>query len=224
MTAHFTFKLKLTLDMKKYITIAALLAAGSAFANALTITEDTTMSPEGNFFAGEFEFSFEIPVNTDSAAYILGYYADPAASGGYAANVFTLEKSGENYTLGLKRVSSVTVTNGDITAIGTVHNTSTFTYSETEGNQKNYFLSTGEEYTVKYLGGDNKAAGAELYHNDVLVASFSKGSHNMNGGGSGDATLNVKVNEAYVIPEPSTFGLLAGLGALALVGTRRRRR
>ena len=30
--------------------------------------------------------------------------------------------------------------------------------------------------------------------------------------------------KAHAIPEPSTFGLLAGIGALALVGTRRRKR
>ena len=97
--------------MKKYITIAALLAAGSAFANALTITEDTTMAPGGNFYAGAFDFSFEIAATMDNL-YLLCYYASTSANGNYSGNVFTLTKdeTTDNYTLSLDRVASLTVT------------------------------------------------------------------------------------------------------------------
>lgn len=206
--------------MKKYITIAALLAAGSAFANALTITEDTTMAPGGNFYAGAFDFSFEIAATMDNL-YLLGYYASTSASGDYSGNVFTLTKdeTTDNYTLSLDRVASLTVTNNDITGVGTIHNSSVF-----KANDANYVLTAGNTYTVQYKGGNNNEAAADLLLDGTVVASFIKGKHNMNGGGGdGSATLNVKVNSA-VIPEPSVFGLLAGLGALALVGTRRRRR
>ena len=43
-------------------------------------------------------------------------------------------------------------------------------------------------------------------------------------GGIGGTISDVAIAPLTVVPEPSAFGLLAGLGALALAGTRRRRR
>lgn len=194
-------------------------------ASALTITEDTTMAPAANYYAGPFDFTLtiqDISGYTDpSAEYLLGYYAATNASGGYSANVFTLNFDGNgNATLSLHRVDSVTVTDGAITAIGTIKNSSVF---KADGSNSNYTLGVGT-YKVDYLGGGNGSAAADLYLGDVKVASFTGGYHNMNGGGGdGTATLNVTVGSLTVnkaIPEPAT----ATLSLLALAGLAARRR
>ncbi|MBQ3240140.1 MAG: PEP-CTERM sorting domain-containing protein [Akkermansia sp.] len=199
--------------MKK--TIIALMALAGV-ASAVTIQEDTTMAPGGNYYAGAFDFTFVLDeVLPTSTQYLLGYYANPAASGNYSANVFTLDYNAQNgLTLRLDRVASVTVTDGDISAVGNIHNSSTFA-----GTSGAYILGAGT-YTVEYLGGGNGSAAADLYLDGTKVASFTGGSHNMNGGGDGTATLNVKVSDAYVVPEPTT----ATLSLLALAGLAARRR
>ncbi len=198
--------------MKK--TIIALMALAGV-ASALTIQNDTTMTPGGDFYAGAFDFTFVLDETLPTSdQYLLGYYAGTTASGGYAANVFTLDYDATNgLTLRLDRVDSVTVTDGNITAVNTVKNSSTFA-----SNSAAYVLGAGT-YKVDYLGGGNGSAAADLYLDGTKVASFTGGSHNMNGGGS-TTPLIVTANEAYVVPEPAT----ATLSLLALAGLAARRR
>lgn len=204
--------------MKKTIIALMALAGG---ASALTITDDTTMAPADNYYAGAFDFTFEISdiavtSGFNATEYLLGYYGQTAASGGYTGNVFTLNIVAGEATLVLNRVHSITLTDGEITSVGNVANTSTFA---AEG--KTYTLGVGT-YKVDYLGGTNQQAAANLYLNDTLVASFTGGSHNMNGGGAnGDVPLTVKVGNLS-IPEPTTATL--SLLALAGLAARRRRR
>ncbi len=76
----------------------------------------------------------------------------------------------------------------------------------------------GENYSLKLVSSDHTAT-VDLGTSFDLksIGLYGDGANNTN-----NATFsNLSIS---IIPEPSAFGLLAGLGALALVGARRRRK
>ncbi len=219
---------KITKSMKKYIALAALLAAGTACMHAEQeyepVTENTTFEKGGDLYAGEFVFTFELEEDaavTGDYDIIAAYYQ--VNGNDYNVNAFVLKSDG---TLELARggaLSSTTLTNDVTTGIS---DKSVFKTSEGVA----YVLTTPGTYTIDYLGDGNGSAAANLLFGGEIVASFTGGNHNMNGAQNGGDTLNLALNSSYSatymkpIPEPSAFGMLAGLGALALVASRRRRK
>ena len=96
-------------------------------------------------------------------------------------------------------------------------NVGTVTVSQTTG----YSLKTP---TVLRFGGIN----SQTNNSGKYTANDSVGEFTLLGAGyTVGAQITTNELESYyksAVPEPSAFGLLAGLGALALVGARRRRR
>ncbi len=198
--------------MKK--TLIALMAlAGIAAAAQYEITA------ADNLYAGEFDLTFTI----EEGAVVSGDYDILAAyyqvnnGGAYTVNAFKLYSNG---TLTLERGKSLSSDPLDNeTILETTHNTSTFA-----ADGEAYTLGAGS-YTLEYLGGTNGEAAANLYLGEELVASFTEGSHNLNGApnSNGDLTLYLTTNDSYatpLVPEPTT----ATLSLLALAGLAARRR
>lgn len=208
--------------MKK--TLIALMAlAGVACA------AQYTMDKGGDLFAGEFTLTFEIPADltvTGDYDILAAYYQVNGSS--YNVNAFQLNS---DFTLTLNRGGSLSSTtlNNDVTT-GTADK-STFT---TDGETA-YTLGAGS-YTLNYKGGTNGSAAADLLLDGAVVASFTGGSHNMNGINQGGNTLTLQTNDSYKVvatsypgmpvppspsvPEPTT----ATLSLLALAGLAARRR
>jgi len=196
--------------MKK--TLIALMAlAGMAMADTYT------MPKGGNLFAGAFTLEFTLEENfavTGDYDILAAYYQVNGNS--YNVNAFLLN-SDKTLTLNRGGALSATTLTNDVTT-GTTDK-STFT---TDGTTA-YTLGAGT-YTIKYLGGTNGSAAAELYLDGTKVAGFTGGNHNMNGFNQGGANLTLTTNDSYgvtaTIPEPTT----ATLSLLALAGLAARRR
>ena len=204
--------------MKK--TLIALMALAGVAA-AASITKDTSITAPANLYAGAFDFSFTLEeafAVTGDYDLLLAYYQVNNGNN-YTVNAFKLSDEG---VLTLDRGKDLTLTEGALTeasTLGTTHDYSTF--KVVDGTEA-YTLTTPGTYTIKYLGGTNDHAAADHYLDGVKVASFTGGSHNMNGAQAGGLNLDVKVNAAVAVPEPTTATL--SLLALAGLAARRRRR
>ena len=228
--------------MKHYIATAALIAAGTAFADAadliwsksdIGLTGSTTYEISGVTINDGFTVKIDLsgwqaangPIGWLTTEAGTGYqqsaatfgwgkssnnaewHATTFTSGGSATN----QQAGENYDDAKSYGASVAF---DTVLFLTVSGGTASLYEQT---------TTGNDVVlVAQTSGMSTSAVNGLY-----VGHWSGGESQHQGGTMDVGVYNAVLTTAEMasmIPEPSAFGLLAGLGALALVASRRRRK
>ena len=237
--------------MRNLITAAALLAAGTALANAAAVTDvlTTTFSSAGE----ESVTSISVTNDpSDVSASVTGLtdgssdLSQMTGTGTVVADTTIITPNtnvgtGGTWTLTLSYTigsDSLTISGVTLDAVlfngsGTVQSTVvtryfdfTLTIADTSGSTvATYSVSdialTGTNSTTAseaVLSGSEVTLAASTTYTVTLTASQGS-SNSANGcyvGLSG-------ITYTYAVPEPSAFGMLAGVGALALVAARRRR-
>ncbi len=227
--------------MKKLITITTLLAAGAALANAETITlpesSDFTWVPGSKASGiGKGATSADImgklidAMGSDTIGWFGGTGQGHGSSSEYGSDIsissstsFTFTSrpglSGEYVALGValdKVAESITLNFSTDNKLGY----SLWAYDSTEDTATALIANT----YVSASGVIAQTYNAASVDADRLFVVWTA-NHSSGDAGKG-ASVNVSgISLSYTpVPEPSAFGLLAGLGALALAGTRRRRR
>lgn len=252
--------------MKKYITVAALLAAGTAYANADVVLIDSPMTA-GDVWTivnrggkNEGSWSEEGRVSGDwtrvSLYSVLGtginldadalYHISYDVTTTNADVVAILELANSDFTLAL----GGSYNSNKEFAVGTVDKNalteaSTFYMFQDSGKNTTKFPMASTLQSDFWTAGDysisvtlqTSSTGEDLINVSALkggeAVSVEK-SYSFTGTGildyagfalDGDAgAVTVSNFKITAVPEPSAFGMLAGLGALALVASRRRRK
>ena len=245
--------------MKKYITLAALLAAGTACANADEIITLTLPGTTSDTVASKGSAT-SISVSVDDASGISalagserglymfcnGGQTNIGTEAGSSEGDWTYDTQTQTASVelwGRKNYGGTNVAaifDGGLTD-GLVLDSLTFSTSGLTGATDDYALYFGivdDSGAVIASGVQNNlgtSAGSIILQTfgneanetmvwgegyDILIGIVSEAGSAWN---SKSYVNGIKV-EATVVPEPSAFGMLAGLGALSLVASRRRRK
>ena len=229
--------------MKKHITVAALLAAGCMFANADVISLD----PAGSGTTGENSAGI---LPSDVWGYDLNAWHGTWENEWLANQVGFSAENGISMQLGAasEGEGNFAAVKFAMDAAGTATLTFDYEYASTWGGTKNLVVN----YVCTVYGfaedGTSKELASETFIDGVTVSAVTEGEtgnlslsfasdasyaaygviFNANEAGGSNGGVAVSIDNVQVsysaIPEPSAFGLLAGLGALALVASRRRRK
>ena len=235
--------------MTKYITVAALLAAGSAFADAAvvsningTLNDPTEQLPAGGSGA-YYGFSFTLPgsiegittstVVLESIEFVRAYSQMKGIAATAWLNIYSSGTPTGNGYLGQSNDATATASVGSAADDAEWSSAVSFNGSSIEltlGTTYYVFFSSAEDTGEDYNAAEHIVKAAlrlgktdsglvTLTGSDVAYVGTVGGTQ----GGGWMPAYKVTVSSPAV-PEPSAFGLLAGLGALALVASRRRRK
>ena len=221
--------------MKNYITVAALLAAGAAFANAEVTT--VTFAPQNSPDTAAQNWNVG-----GTNGYYVGTTLDTndwfsAFAWGEMAGADQIMNQNQNFTLTAEQtltVSSVTFSFVGAFNGGSFDNAAS---SVSTGSTIKLFSDSDELASttadIEGTGLNEGVTSGTLPEANIVTLDFAP--ITVNAGDTISFTLEVTQNNVNTglksiafttaaVPEPSAFGLLAGLGALALVASRRRRK
>ena len=201
-------------------------AGRGAFAT-ITVDEESLSTLSAADYSWQITFSVTAPNNSS-----FGMVYSSMGGGNGSGVALAVKYDGSQYTYELRSGSNgvgskPALTSGSgTTSITTTSTDVTLTWDTDENT---FTLGVGEEEELVYTGLTEDWFTLGTYTSGEIGAQ-NVGTDTKNGsvfwtnGGANsvtDITLSVA---AAALPEPSAFGLLAGLGALALVASRRRRK